>query len=51
MKSKLLEITPQYNSFVDDQVLTSHQLNEFIEYFNEQDRLTRVCLSGIGLRF
>lgn len=49
MKSKLLEITPQYNSFVDDQVLTSHQLNEFIEYFNEQDRLTRVCLSGVGL--
>ncbi|MEZ4817242.1 MAG: hypothetical protein R2776_04635 [Flavobacteriaceae bacterium] len=49
MKSKLLEITPQYNSFVDDQVLTSHQLNEFIEYFNEQDRLTRICLSGVGL--
>ena len=49
MKSKLFEITPQYNSFVDDQVLTSHQLNEFIEYFNEQDRLTRVCLSGVGL--
>ncbi|MEZ4875160.1 MAG: hypothetical protein R2793_06860 [Flavobacteriaceae bacterium] len=49
MESKLFEITPQYNSFVDDQVLTSHQLNEFIEYFNEQDRLTRVCLSGVGL--
>lgn len=49
MKSKLMEITPQYNSFVDDQVLTSHQLNEFIEYFNEQDRLTRVCISGVGL--
>ncbi len=49
MKSKLLEITPQYNTFVDDQVLTAAQLNEFIEYFNEQDRLTRVCLSGVGL--
>ncbi|WGF91813.1 hypothetical protein [Aequorivita marisscotiae] len=49
MSTKLLEITPQYRSFVDDQVLTSGQLNEFIEYFEDQDRLTRVCLVGVGL--
>ncbi|MEM7084579.1 MAG: hypothetical protein AAF489_00260 [Bacteroidota bacterium] len=49
MENKLFAITPQYSSFVDDQVLTSHQLNEFIEYFKEQDHLTRVCLSGVGI--
>lgn len=49
MGTKLLEITPQYRSFVDDQVLTSGQLNEFIGYFEDQDRLSRICLVGIGL--
>lgn len=46
---KLSQITPQYSSFVDDQVLTSGKLNEFIEYFDEQDRLSRICLTGVGL--
>ncbi len=49
MGNKLMEITPQYRSFVDDQVLTSGQLNEFIKYFEDQDRLTRVCLVGVGV--
>ncbi len=49
MSRRLLEITPQYSSFVDDQVLTSAKLNEFMEYFDEQDRLTRVCLTGVGI--
>ena len=49
MENKLFAITPQYSSFVDDQVLTSHQMNEFIEYFKEQDHLTRVCLNGVGI--
>jgi|GEM_PF-908776 len=49
MENKLQLITPQYSSFVDDQILTSHQLNEFIEYFKEQDHLSRICLSGIGI--
>lgn len=49
MGTKLMEITPQYRSFVDDQVLTSGQLNEFIAYFEDQDRLTRVCLVGVGV--
>ncbi len=49
MSTKLLEITPQYRSFVDDQVLTSGQLNEFLSYFEDQDRLSRVCLNGVGL--
>lgn len=46
---KLSQITPQYSSFVDDQVLTSGKLNEFIEYFDEQDRLSRICLTGVGI--
>jgi len=49
MSTKLLEITPQYRSFVDDQVLTSGQLNEFLSYFEDQDRLSRVCLNGVGI--
>ena len=49
MSRRLLEITPQYSSFEDGQVLTSAKLNEFMEYFDEQDRLTRVCLTGVGI--
>jgi hypothetical protein len=49
MNTKLFQITPQFNHFVDDQVLTSHQLNEFLEYFNEQDRLSRIFLNGVGI--
>ncbi|MFD2565660.1 PKD domain-containing protein [Aquimarina rubra] len=46
---RLEEITTQYRSFVDDQVLTAEQLNTIIEYFEDQHRLTRVCLSGVGI--
>ncbi|RMA58864.1 PKD domain-containing protein [Ulvibacter antarcticus] len=46
---KLNEITTQYRSFVADQVLTAKQLNTIIDYFEDQNRLTRVCLSGVGI--
>mgnify|MGYP003111735012 FL=1 len=36
MRSLLQQITPDYRTFVDDQVLTSGQLNEFLEYFEDQ---------------
>ncbi len=49
MSNKLTTISPSYHSFVEDQVLTHTQLNELIEYFEDQDRLTRICLSGVGL--
>lgn len=49
MSKKLTTIEPSYHSFVEDQVLTHHQLNELIEYFEDQDRLSRICLSGVGL--
>lgn len=49
MSKKLTTISPSYHSFVEDQVLTHHQLNELIDYFEDQDRLSRICLSGVGL--
>jgi hypothetical protein len=49
MTTKLTEITTQYHTFVDNQVLTKDQLNGFISYFEDQDRLTRVFLHGVGI--
>ncbi len=49
MAAKLKEITTQYHTFEDNQVLTKDQLNEFINYFEDQDRLSRIFLSGVGI--
>lgn len=49
MTPKLKDITTSYHSFQDDQVLTATQLNEFINYFEDQDRLSRISLSGVGI--
>ena len=49
MEHKLTDITPSFHSFAKDQVLTEKQLNEFLNYFDEQDRLSRICLSGVGV--
>lgn len=49
METKLTTITPTYRSFVPDQVLTADQLNEFLNYFEDQDRLSRIFLSGVGI--
>ncbi|NVK64907.1 MAG: PKD domain-containing protein [Flavobacteriales bacterium] len=49
MAQKLNDLTTSYHSFENDQVLTADQLNEFLEYFDEQDRLSRICLSGVGI--
>ena len=38
-----------YRRFVPDQVLTASQLNDVIDHFERQDRLTRICLSGVGI--
>lgn len=46
---KLDEITLEYNSFVDSQVLTAKQLNDIVDFFEDQQRLTRTCLIGVGL--
>ena len=45
----LENIRMEYHSFRQDQVLTHKQLNDLIEYFEDQDRLTRTCLTGVGL--
>ncbi len=49
MASKLEEIRTHYHTFVDDQVLTAKQLNGFIDYLDDQDRLSRVFLTGVGI--
>lgn len=49
MASKLTDITTTYHTFVKDQVLTETQLNEFLDYFEDQDRLSRISLSGVGI--
>lgn len=49
MASKLKEITTNYHTFVENQVLTKDQLNEVVTYFDDQDRLTRVFLDGVGI--
>lgn len=45
----LENIRMEYHSFRKDQVLTDKQLNDLIDYFEDQDRLTRTCLVGVGL--
>lgn len=49
MNAKLDNITTQYRKFNENQVLTEGQLNEFIDYFEDQDRLSRTRLSGVGI--
>ncbi len=49
LTTRLNEITTEYNSFVNDQVLTASQLNTIIDYFEDQGRLTRISLIGVGL--
>ncbi len=49
MNSKLKNITTRYRKFNEHQVLTEGQLNEFIDYFEDQSRLSRTRLSGVGI--
>lgn len=49
MNTKLDNITAQYRKFNENQALTEDQLNEFIDYFEDQDRLSRTRLSGTGI--
>ncbi|WP_348799263.1 hypothetical protein [Flavobacterium adhaerens] len=47
--NRLDNITGQYHSYVEDQVLTHYQLNETIDYFDDQNRLQNVFLTGPGI--
>lgn len=49
MTKKLTDITTSYSSFENDQVLTATQMNTFLSYFDDQDRMSRICLSGVGI--
>lgn len=49
MNTKLDNVTTQYRKFNVNQALTEGQLNEFIDYFEDQDRLSRTRLSGVGV--
>ena len=45
----LQEITTDYTIFEKDQVLTETQLNSVTDYLNDQTRLTRIYLLGVGV--
>ena len=42
-------LVKKYPVFEDNQVLTSSQLNNLVEYLDEQNRMTRVALIGVGI--
>ncbi len=39
----------EYSRFIKDQVLTEVQLNEILDFFEDQHRLSRTCLIGTGI--
>lgn len=47
--NSLAEISNNYSIFQKDQVLTEAQLNSVSAYLDDQDRLSRVALVGIGI--
>ncbi|WP_209328733.1 hypothetical protein [Lunatimonas salinarum] len=49
MANKLSSILTHYRQYQADQVLTHTQLNESIAFFEDQDRLTRIGLIGVGI--
>ncbi|MCG9910685.1 MAG: PKD domain-containing protein [Flavobacteriales bacterium] len=46
---QLDELSYEYELFRENQLLTHNQLNKFIRYFEDQDRITRTYLIGVGL--
>jgi hypothetical protein len=47
--NSLTEISSGYSVFEKDQVLTEAQLNSVSEYLDDQDRLSRINLIGVGI--
>lgn len=43
------DLIQSYPVFEPNQVLTDRQLNGIVGYLEQQDRLTRVCLIGMGI--
>lgn len=49
MLAKLSIITTLYRKFTKNQVLTEGHLNEIVDFFDDQDRISRIGLSGVGI--
>ena len=49
INTKLVDVSTQYSKFNKNQVLTETQLNGFLDYFDDQHRLSRTSLSGVGI--
>ena len=47
--NSLMDISTGYSVFQKDQVLTEAQLNSVSHYLDDQDRLSRVNLTGVGI--
>lgn len=47
--NKLKNITTQYRKFSKGQYIEHTQFNEFLDYFEDQDRLSKTLLRGVGL--
>ncbi|HEX7870272.1 MAG TPA: hypothetical protein VF455_09170, partial [Chryseobacterium sp.] len=46
---KLSDISIQYRKFSKGQYIEHTQFNEFLDFFEDQDRLSRVMLQGVGI--
>ncbi|KAA0129356.1 hypothetical protein FY557_05510 [Chryseobacterium sp. SN22] len=46
---KLDEVSTQYRKFSKGQYIEHTQFNEFLDFFEDQDRLSRVMLQGVGI--
>jgi archaellum component FlaF (FlaF/FlaG flagellin family) len=49
MKNQLSNIAVQYRKFSKGQYVDYSQFNEFLDFFEDQDRLSRVMLQGVGI--
>lgn len=49
MDNQLKNISTQYRKFTKGQYVKSPQFNEFLDFFEDQDRLSRVMLQGVGI--
>ncbi|NQY28516.1 MAG: hypothetical protein HRT69_03485 [Flavobacteriaceae bacterium] len=49
MSNQLDKITKQYRKFSKGQFIEHDQFNEFLTHFEDQERLSRTLLSGVGI--
>lgn len=49
MNNQLSSIAVQYRKFSKGQYIGPDQFNEFLDYFEDQDRLSRMLLQGVGI--